>query len=128
LYVIEKVIIYTRVCTVLPGDLMTAAKRGILLTIKMDEALDASIQKAIDLLGYKSKAELAREAIRDFLIRHRLYSLLGGEPSVPCSSNMTPDEALTQLRAQLGKVPKKIINEEVDAARDEVAKALLGDE
>jgi hypothetical protein len=109
----------------LPGDLMTVSKRGVLLTIKMDEALDASIQKAIDLLGYKSKAELAREAIRDFLIRHRLYSLLGGEPSIPFASNMTPDEALTQLRAQLGKVPKKIIDDEVEAARDDVARALF---
>jgi hypothetical protein len=112
----------------LPDDHMNASKRCILLIIKMDKALDASIQKAIDLLGYNSKAELAREAIRDFLIRHRLYSFLGGGPSVPCSSNMTPDEALTQLRAQLGKVPKTILNEEVDAARDEVANALLGDD
>jgi hypothetical protein len=104
---------------------MTPSKHGILLTIKMDDALDASIQKAIDLLGYKSKAELAREAIRDFLIRHRLYSLLGGEPSVSYASNMTPGEALTQLRARLGKVPKKIIDEEVDAARNDVAKTLL---
>ena len=107
---------------------MSKIKHDILWTIKVDKAFDDVVQKTVNVLGYKSKAELAREAIREFLIRHKLYSLLGGEPVMPVSSKKTPREALERIQEKLGSIPIEIIDAEVGAARDEVAKDLLGED
>jgi hypothetical protein len=107
---------------------MSKVKRDILWTIKVDKTFDDAVQKTVNILGYKSKAELTREAIREFLIRHKLYSLLGGEPIVPVSANNTPKDALKRIQEKLKGIPRDVIDAEVRAARDDVARELLGDD
>jgi hypothetical protein len=107
---------------------MSKVKRDILWTIKVDKSFDDAVQKTVAILGYKSKAELAREAIREFLIRHKLYSLLGGEPIMPVSMKTTPKEALERIQEKLKNIPLDVIDAEARAARDDVAKELLGED
>jgi hypothetical protein len=104
-----------------------AKTKSVLWTIKVDKAFDNAVQKTLSLLGYKSKAELAREAIREFLLRRKLFSLLGGEPSLPISLKSSPEDALTEIQKILSDIPTEKIEEEVKAAREEVAKELLGE-
>ncbi len=87
------------------------------------------MQKVLSALGYTSKAELTREAVREYIIRHNIFSLLGGEPSGPIHRpEMSPDAALHELSLILKKLPKKILEEEVTLAREDVAGAFLDDE
>ncbi len=107
---------------------MVRSRENILWTIKVDKTFDNTVQKILNLLGYKSKAELIREAIREFVIRRKLYSLLGGEPAVLASPKMPPHEALDQLHELLKDLPEEVIDKEMRTARDEVSKELLGDD
>jgi hypothetical protein len=102
-------------------------KDDVLWTLKVYRNLDESVQKALILLGYKSKAELAREAVREFIIRRKLFSLLGGEPTIPVTPKLSPQEAVDGLIALLGKIPPAELDKEIRAARKEVARELLGD-
>lgn len=106
---------------------MTETKH-VLLTVKVDKSLDEAIQKTMSILGYNSKAEVTREALREFVIRRKLYSLFGGELVSQDTGDMTPQEALEQIQAMLRGIPKARIDEEIAAARDDVARELLGDE
>ena len=61
-----------------------------------------------------------------FLIRHKLFSLLGGEPIGPISkSEISPEVALHELSLILKKIPKKQLDEEVNSAQDDVEKILF---
>jgi len=102
-----------------------ARTKFILWTIKVDKAFDTAVQKTLSYLGYKSKAELVREAIREFLICRKLFSALGGEPSLPISTKPSPEDALAEIQKVLNDIPAEKIEEEVKAAREEVAKKLL---
>jgi Arc/MetJ-type ribon-helix-helix transcriptional regulator len=105
---------------------LSEAKHEIIWTIKVDKKLDAAVQESISMLGYTSKAELTREAIREFLIRRKLYSLIGGELSEPIlKQDMTPAVALHELSIILKKIPKDIIEEETIAARKDIASAFF---
>ena len=107
---------------------LTSAQDDVIWTLKVDGKMDEAVKTVIKQLGYKSKAELTREAIREFLIRRKLFSLLGGEPSIPLSIEHTPENALNLLITHLEKIPKDILNHEIQAARSEVAKELLDQE
>lgn len=107
---------------------MAAAQDDVIWTLKVDRKMDAAVQTALQPLGYKSKAELTREAIREFFIRRKLFLLLGGEPSMPVSIEHTPETALNLLIAHLEKIPKEILTQKIQAARSEVAKELLDQE
>jgi len=107
---------------------MTSAQDDVLWTIKVNRKMDDAIQKVLKQLGYKSKAELIREAIREFLIRRKLFSLLGGEVSVPASLTHTPEQALTLLITQLEHIPSEILEQEIQTARSEVAQELLDED
>lgn len=106
---------------------MTTSQDDITWTIKIDKKMDQSVQKVLKQLGYKSKAEFTREAIREFLIRRNLYSLLGGDVSIPITFKNDPDQALQSLIDNLEKVPKEILREEIKLAREDVQKELLND-
>ncbi len=93
----------------------------------MSKKIDETVQQVLKQLGYKSKAELTREAIREFLIRRKLFSLLGGEPVVPISHRHTPEDALKIMITHLKEIPKEVLGQEIQAARSEVAKELLED-
>ncbi len=108
---------------------MSSSKQNIVWTVKVTKKLDAAVQEVLSVLGFTSKAELTREAVREYIIRHKMFSLLGGEPSGPINrSEMLPDAALHELSLILKKLPKKILEEEVTLAREDVAGAFLDDE
>ena len=104
---------------------MTEAK-DVIWTLKVSKRMDDAVQEMMDQLGYKSKAELAREAIRDFMLRRNMYFLLGGEIQPPSKSEITPENALSNLHKILAKIPKQTIAEEVQKAREDVERLLFG--
>lgn len=106
---------------------MSSIQDDIIWTIKINKRMDEAVQKVLYQLGYKSKAEFTREAIREFLIRRKLFSLLGGDVYIPISFENTPENALNALIMQLEKLPSDVLKEEVDAARIEVEKEFLDD-
>lgn len=104
---------------------MKNSSDDVLWTIKVSRNLDEAVQKTMELLGYKSKAELTREAIREFLIHRKLYNLIGGEPEIPIHPKISPEDAAEELKKRLLKIPKEILEQEIKIARDEVANELL---
>ena len=106
---------------------MSSTQEDIIWTIKINKRMDEAVQKVLYQLGYKSKAEFTREAIREFLIRRKLFSLLGGDVFIPKSFEHTPENALNALIMQLEKLPSDVLKEEVETARIEVEKELLDD-
>jgi hypothetical protein len=104
---------------------MATLKKVITWTLKVDESLDRAVQKAVKLLGFTGKAELTREAVREYLIRQKLISLLEGEITVPLNPQKNPEHALKNLLEMLGNIPDNVLKEEVRIARDEVEKELL---
>ena len=106
---------------------MSTTQEDIIWTIKIDKKMDKAIQKVLKQLGYKSKAEFTREAIREFLIRRKLFTLLGGDVYIPHSSEIKPENALDVLIMQLEELPADVLKEEVEKARVEVEKELLED-
>ncbi|MFW9916195.1 MAG: ribbon-helix-helix domain-containing protein [Candidatus Thorarchaeota archaeon] len=104
---------------------MTTPQDTVVWTIKVDKKIDDTVQHLLKQLGYKSKAELTREAIREFLIRRKLFSLLGGEPMPPITPRYAATDALNILIAQLQGISEADLEQEVREARSEVAKELL---
>ncbi len=105
--------------------LSSKEKESITWTLKLDKNMDSAIQEAVKKLGYFSKAELAREALREFLLRHKLYNLLGEEPIIPITPSLSPEDALERMLILFKDIPSKNIKEEVKKARDEVEKEIL---
>ena len=106
---------------------MSSTQEDIIWTIKINKRMDEAVQKVLHQLGYKSKAEFTREAIREFLIRRKLFSLLGGDVFIQRSFEHTPEDALNALITQLEKISSDVLKEEVETARIEVEKELLDD-
>ncbi|MFX1512115.1 MAG: hypothetical protein ACFFCQ_05980 [Promethearchaeota archaeon] len=104
---------------------MSRSRKDTIWTLKIDRKIDEAVQQVLTQLGYTSKAELAREAIREFLIRRKLFSLLGGEPVVPISPRYTPEDALNLLITHLKGIPADVLKQEIQDARSEIAKDLL---
>ncbi len=105
---------------------MSKTKNDIVWTVKVDKNLDAAVQEAVSILGFTSKAELSREAVREFLIRHKLFSLLGGKPIGRFrNQKFHPKSLLHELSLILKKIPKKQLDEEVNSAQDDVEKILF---
>ena len=46
---------------------MSKTKNDIVWTVKVDKNLNAAVQEAVSILGFTSKAELSREAVREIL-------------------------------------------------------------
>ncbi|MHA2225314.1 MAG: ribbon-helix-helix domain-containing protein [Candidatus Hodarchaeales archaeon] len=106
---------------------MSSTQEDIVWTIKINKRMDEAVQKVLYQLGYKSKAEFTREAIREFLIRRKLFSLLGGDVFIPRSFEHTPENALNALITQLERLSPDTLKEEVETARIEVEKEILDD-
>lgn len=104
---------------------MSSTQEDIVWTIKINKRMDETVRKVLYQLGYKSKAEFTREAIREFLIRRKLFSLLGGDVFISRSFEQKPENALNALILQLEKFPSDVLKEEIDTARIEVEKELL---
>ena len=103
-------------------------KHDIVWTIKVDEAFDKATQRILEIYGYKSKAEIVREAVREFLIHRGLINLLGGEPVVPEIAPMTPKDALAQIKNVLTKISKEELMLLGNKARNDVATELFGED
>ena len=96
--------------------------RNVILTVNVDKALDAAIQKTMRVLGYNSKAELTREALREFVIRRKVYTLFGGELVSQDASDMTAVEVLEQIQGLLRGIPEEHMDKEIppcNKARDQ---------
>ncbi|MFQ5979701.1 MAG: hypothetical protein ACE5OZ_16350 [Candidatus Heimdallarchaeota archaeon] len=68
---------------------------------------------------------MIRDAIREFLIRRKLFSLLGGEPSPHLTPRYPATDALNILIAQLQGIFEADLELEIQEARSEVARELL---
>ena len=105
--------------------LSSKEKESLTWTLKLDKDMDSAIQEAVKKLGYFSKAELTREALREFLLRHKLYNLLGEEPLIPATNQLAPENAIERILFLFKDISLKEIKEEVKKARDEVEKEIL---
>lgn len=104
---------------------MSVPKKDITWTIKVDKHFDDVISDLVKSLGYTGKAELTREAIREFLARRKLFSLLGGEPVIPRQIENNPEEALKKLASIFSSIPLETIKDEIAKGREDVEKAML---
>ncbi len=86
-------------------------------TIKVDDSLEQAANRAVGILGYMSKAEMVREAIREFLLRRGIFTLIGDTEKIP-KIDETPQESLNKL-LELA-VPQETLQKIIDEARNEV--------
>ena len=107
---------------------MARTNRDVVWTIKVDESFDRAVQEVQHQLGFRSKAELAREAIREFLIRHRLYNLLGGETVIPAVHKSSPEAAFDTIHEILKNIPVDVVEAETKAAREEIEDTVFGND
>lgn len=94
-------------------------------TIRADDVLDKLVEENVRILGYTSKAELVREAVRDFILRRNMgrFGLLTLDHQRKAAAIVNPQEALKRL-ASITEDPNlvdQIMNEE----RELIEKALL---
>ena len=107
---------------------MSKTKNDVVWTVKVAPSIDKATQRVLELFGYHSKADVVREAVREFLIRRGLIGLLGGEPVIPEVPNMAPKDALAKLKVLLKDIPKEDLDKIVERSRNEVARECLLDE
>jgi hypothetical protein len=107
---------------------VSRTKHDIVWTVKVAPSIDKAAQRVLELFGYHSKADVVREAVREFLIRRGLIGLLGGEPTVPEAPQMAPIDALARIKVLLKDLSKEDLDKIVEQSRDEVARECLLDE
>lgn len=66
-------------------------------TLKAPDKLDTLVREATRELGYTSKGELIREAVRDFLLERNIFRRLGNLDTTKDASE-SPLESLVKLR------------------------------
>jgi len=86
-------------------------------TIKVDNSMDKAANRAVDMLGYMSKAELIREAMREFLLRRGIFALVGDTQNIPKIAE-SPAESLEHLLKL--SLPLEELEKIIDDTRDEV--------
>ena len=95
---------------------------SIIWTIKVSKEIDRMVSDIVKLLGYTSKAEFVREAVRDAIIR-KYIGLLGLYSMDKLSSiEGDPLKALEEL-SSLG-IEEKIMREEIKIGRREIEKLI----
>jgi Arc/MetJ-type ribon-helix-helix transcriptional regulator len=94
-------------------------------TIRADKTLDQLVDENVRALGYSSKAELIREAVREFILRRNVgrLGLLTLDQHREASKQIDPNEALERL-ATLTK-DKQQVAQILEEERDIIEKALL---
>ncbi|MHA1617350.1 MAG: ribbon-helix-helix domain-containing protein [Candidatus Njordarchaeales archaeon] len=91
-------------------------------TIKVDKKMDAIVEKLVRELGYTSKAEFIREAVREAIIR-KYIGLLGlFSMDRLQSSKGDPMKALEKL-SRLG-IDRSIIEKELEMGKKDVEKLI----
>ncbi len=122
----EKIItlIYSGSYTI-PWWYKITSKNTVTWSLKIDKSLNKTIQEVVRRLGYTSKAELTRDALREFIIRRKLYNLLDGEPTITFQTEYDPNEAIIRLVNLFKPISKNDIQSEIKIAREEAEKELL---
>ena len=92
---------------------MSKTKNDVVWTVKVSPSIDKAAQRVLKLFGYHDKADVAREAVREFLIRRGLIGLLSGEPTIPVVPQMAPKDALARLKVLLKDIPKEAFHKVV---------------
>lgn len=89
-------------------------------TIRINEQLDKLVNSNIRDLGYTSKAELVREAVREFILKQNLGRLGLRTTDRLKTATVDPDEALARLAAITKDVNAvdQILSEERQAIED----------
>ena len=92
-------------------------------TIRVNEDLDRLVDSSISELGYTSKAELVREAIREFILKQNVGRLGLRTAGRFRSTSGDPDEALARLATITRDV--KAVDEILSEERQAIEDALL---
>ena len=87
-------------------------------TIKVSKKLDSLVENIVKLLGYTSKAEFIREAVREALLRKNTGLLGLHSMDKLCISKGDPKKALEELSSLA--VPKEVILRELEEGRKEI--------
>jgi len=91
---------------------------SVVWTIKVDKKVDKIVEKIVKELGYTSKAEFIREAVREAILRKHI-GLLGLYSMDKLSiSREDPLEALRKL-SSLG-IKKELVEEAIRAGKEDV--------
>lgn len=94
-------------------------------TIRADRILDKLVEENVRTLGYSSKAELVREAVREFILNRNAgrLGLLTLNHQREKGKKIDPNEALERL-ATITK-DNELIDRILEEERDIIEKALL---
>ncbi|MFQ6127143.1 MAG: ribbon-helix-helix protein, CopG family [Candidatus Heimdallarchaeota archaeon] len=94
-------------------------------TIRADKVLDKLVEENVRALGYSSKAELVREAVREFILKRNAgrLGLLTLDRQREEGKTIDPNEALERL-STITK-DKGLVDRILEEERDIVEKALL---
>jgi len=94
-------------------------------TIRANKTLDKIVEENVRALGYSSKAELIREAVREFILRRNTgrLGLLTLDQQREEGKTIDPNEALERL-ATITK-DKELVDHILEEERDIIEKALL---
>ena len=94
-------------------------------TIRADDVLDKLVEENIRLLGYTSKAEFIREAVREFILQRNMGRLgfLTLDDQRREAEATDPHEAIKRLRSLT--TDKQLINQVLDEERTIIQQLLL---
>lgn len=91
-------------------------------TVKVDDQLDFLVNEQVRLLGYSSKAEFLREAVRRLILDIKVSSLSEFVPEKTTSK----EEALRALQRMSSlNIPSKELETIVGSERERIEEALL---
>lgn len=86
--------------------------------MKVDKKIDEMVERIVRELGYTSKAEFIREAVREALLRKNIGLLGLYSMDKLATTKGDPIEALKRL-SNLG-IRKEIVEEELEKGREDV--------
>ena len=94
-------------------------------TLRVNKILDELVEENVQLLGYTSKAELIREAVREFLLKQNMgrLGLLTLERKKNEGKLIDPKEALRHFRSYPSDISK--VNAVIAEERATIDKILL---
>ncbi|MFX1254331.1 MAG: ribbon-helix-helix domain-containing protein [Promethearchaeota archaeon] len=104
---------------------MSSADKMKTWTIKVDKVLDALAEQLVRELGYTSKAELVREAVREKILQIGLTKLNLQTLDRHAASRLGFEESL-EILSKLS-VADEDLRKIIKSARDEMEDSLLGD-
>ncbi len=93
---------------------------SVVWIIKVDKKMDAIVEKLVKELGYTSKAEFVREAVREAIIRKHIGLLGLYSMDKLQSSRGDPIKALEKL-SSLG-IDKAIVEKELKTGKSDIEK------